>query len=152
MTNSSAVEWLVIDAGVGFALSVADVGTTHLRGDIAARVNQGVKLCAPELWRYELTSILTKSLYFGQLSEVSARRALDLSVEIAITLFAADDELVRQAYAWTLRLKRASAYDSFYLALAQRLDCDLWTIDQKLACAAGVPWVRLAGSVKDETP
>lgn len=140
--RSSHVEWLVIDAGVGYALSVSDIGTTHLRSNIAELMNQGVKLCAPVLWPYELTSVFTKALHFGQLSELSAGRALELSGELAVTLFPPDDELVRQAYAWTLRLRRAAAYDSFYLALAERLGCDLWTIDQRLVRAAGASWVR----------
>lgn len=144
--SSSNVDWLVIDAGVGYALSVADIGTTHLRSSIAERLNQGVQLCAPVLWRYELTSVFTKALHFGQLSEVSAGRALELSGELAVTLFPPDDELVRQAYAWTIRLKRAAAYDSFYLALAERLGCNLWTIDQRLVRAVGASWVRDASS------
>jgi predicted nucleic acid-binding protein len=152
MTNSSNIEWLVIDAGLGYAMSVADAATTRLRADIANKVSQGVKLGAPVLWRYELTSILTKSLHFGQLSETSARQALELSSEIAITLYSPDDELVRQAYAWTLRLKRAAAYDSFYLALAQQLACELWTVDHKLFNAVGVPWVRYVGSATEESP
>jgi hypothetical protein len=32
-----------------------------------------------------------------------------------------------RAFAWTLRLDRAAAYGSFYLALAEELVCDLWT-------------------------
>ncbi|MCB0041338.1 MAG: type II toxin-antitoxin system VapC family toxin [Caldilinea sp.] len=152
MTNSSSVEWLVIDAGVGYAMSVADAATTRLRADIANKVSQGVKLGAPVFWRYELTSILTKSLHFGQLSEASAWQALELSSEIAIALVSPDDELVRQAYAWTLRLKRAAAYDSFYLALAQRLGCELWTVDHKLFKAVGAPWVRYVGSAEGKTP
>jgi predicted nucleic acid-binding protein len=31
-----------------------------------------------------------------------------------------------------LRLKRASAYDSYYLVLAQALECDFWTADKRL--------------------
>lgn len=152
MTNSFDGDWLVIDAGVGYALSVADVGTTRLRTDIAAVVSQGVKLCAPVLWRYEVTSIFTKAIHFGQLSEISAQQALALSSELAITLFSPDDELVRQAYAWTLRLKRAAAYDSFYLALARRLDCTLWTTDRRPVNAVAEPWIRYAASPQQESP
>ncbi|MCB0135046.1 MAG: type II toxin-antitoxin system VapC family toxin, partial [Caldilineaceae bacterium] len=85
-------------------------------------------------------------------SEASAWQALELSSEIAIALISPDDELVRQAYAWTLRLKRAAAYDSFYLALAQRLGCELWTVDHKLFKAVGAPWVRYVGSAEGKTP
>lgn len=150
MTNSSIVDWLIIDAGVGYAMTVMNAETTHLRAIIASKVSLGMRLGAPVLWRYELTSIFTKSLHFGLLSETSARQALELSGEIAITLYSPDDELVRQAYAWTLRLKRAAAYDSFYLALAQRLNCELWTTDHKLFKAVGVPWVRFVGGAADD--
>ena len=59
---------------------------------------------------------------------------------------APDDELVRKALAWTLRLGRAAAYDSFYLALADRLGCDLWSADWYLARAVDVAWVRVVGA------
>lgn len=72
MTNSSNAKWLVIDAGVGYAMSVMDAETIHLRATIGSKVSQGVKLGASALWRYELTSVFTKSLHFGQLSERSA--------------------------------------------------------------------------------
>jgi len=50
---------------------------------------------------------------------------------------------LRLAFVWTRRLKRAVAYDSFYLALAESLGCDLWTADQRLHHAVDAPWVHL---------
>jgi predicted nucleic acid-binding protein len=47
--------------------------------------------------------------------------------------------------AWTRRLNRAAAYDSFYLAVAESLGCELWTADQRLSKAVDLPWVCLAG-------
>ena len=46
-----------------------------------------------------------------------------------------------------MRLNRAAAYDSFYLALAETLGSELWTTDNHLYNAAAQPWVRL---VSDE--
>jgi predicted nucleic acid-binding protein len=43
-------------------------------------------------------------------------------------------------------LNRAAAYDSFYLALAETLQCELWTADRRLRSAIDLPWVRWAGS------
>jgi hypothetical protein len=43
------------------------------------------------------------------------------------------------------RLKRAAAYDSYYLALAESLNCDLWTTDSRLVNAVKLRWVRLVG-------
>jgi len=50
--------------------------------------------------------------------------------------------LLNRAYTWTRRLNRAVAYDSFYLALAERLDCDFWTADRRLVNAASQPWIK----------
>jgi predicted nucleic acid-binding protein len=47
-------------------------------------------------------------------------------------LFVADFEQNYAAFGWTLRLKRASTYDSYYLVLAQALECDFWTADKRL--------------------
>jgi predicted nucleic acid-binding protein len=146
--NSSRSNPLVIDAGVGYALCALDTSTTTLRTELAAGVENGIMLCAPLIWRFELTSILTKAVHFKQLSEYSARQVLQLSSELTIQLISPDQDLVAQAFDWTLQLKRAAAYDSFYLALAQRLDCELWTVDRRLANAAGAPWVRFVGSAK----
>jgi predicted nucleic acid-binding protein len=148
MMISSQASALVIDAGVGYALCAQDTVSTTLRVELALRVQSGVWLCAPSIWRFELTSILTKSVHFQQLSEDSARQVLQLSGELEIQLVQPDWELMMQAFDWTLRLKRAAAYDSFYLALARRLDCELWTLDRRLANASAVPWVRYVGNAQ----
>jgi predicted nucleic acid-binding protein len=49
-----------------------------------------------------------------------------------VRLLVADIEQNYAAFDWTLRLKRASAYDSYYLVLAQALECDFWTADKRL--------------------
>jgi predicted nucleic acid-binding protein len=40
-------------------------------------------------------------------------------------------------------LNRVAAYDSFYLALAERLDAPFWTADQRLSRAANQPWINV---------
>ena len=50
-----------------------------------------------------------------------------------------DPYLVRAAFDWTMRLERAAAYDSFYLALAETLGCPLWTADRHLHNAVEQP-------------
>ncbi len=140
--NSSIAESLVIDAGVGYALCVEDPATAILRTNIAASLRNGLRLFAPGLWRYELTSIFTKAVHFQQLSESLAREGLQLASKLHIDLIQPDHGLVMDAFDWTRRLRRAAAYDSFYLALARRLDCPLWTTDRHLTNAVGEAWVR----------
>jgi len=44
------------------------------------------------------------------------------------------------------QVKRNISIDSFYLALAEKLNCELWTADLRLVDAISQPWVRLAGT------
>lgn len=91
-----------------------------------------VQPVAPALWVYETTSAISKAVHFEQLTETEGRRALEKVDALGIRLFVPDLEQNRTALAWTLRLKRASSYDSFYLALAHALECDFWTADKRL--------------------
>ena len=47
--------------------------------------------------------------------------------------FHEDDALLKEAYELAVRFNRPRAYDSQYMALAQRLNCDFWTADERLA-------------------
>jgi predicted nucleic acid-binding protein len=87
---------------------------------------------APALWVYETTSAISKAVHFEQLTETEGRQALEQVDALGVQLFVPDLDQNRIAFGWTLRLRRGSAYDSFYLAIAQVLDCDLWTADKKL--------------------
>ena len=143
--NSSSVKALVIDAGVGFRLLVPFPAQESLRGRLEVALADGFHLCAPTLWRYELTTIFSKAVHFKQVSAIDARTALQLSLELVIELVQPDPILAMTAYDWTLKLGRAAAYDSFYLALAQRYACELWTVDRRLFNAAGESWICYLG-------
>ncbi len=49
--------------------------------------------------------------------------------------------------------ERAAAYDSFYLAAAETLGCELWTADRRLVNDRGnQPWVKYrAGATQADT-
>jgi predicted nucleic acid-binding protein len=91
-----------------------------------------VQPIAPALWVYETTSAISKAVHFKQITENEGRQALEQVDALGTQLLVPDLEQNRISFDWTVRLKRASAYDSFYLALAQALECDFWTADQRL--------------------
>ena len=135
--------YLTIDAGVAFKLIVP-----HPRQQVYANLvtqwhRAGYQLCAPALWAYEITSTFTKIAHFGQLSAAHGRESLRLAYQLDVQLIPPDEEQALKAYAWTERLQRAAAYDSFYLALAETLGCELWTVDKRLVNAVAQPWVKL---------
>ncbi len=141
MTGSSAA---VVDASVALRAVLPgpqQVECQHLLGRLQSA---GLALLAPALWAYETTSGLTRAIRVGLLIPEEGRRALAQLAKLGVQLVPPDDQQRQAALEWTLRLDRAAAYDSFYLALAEALGCDLWTADERLANAAGQPWVRWA--------
>lgn len=136
---------VVIDANLALKLVLPDPQREHASALVARLISQGSELVAPALWAYETTSTLCKAVHFGQLTPDEGRRALSQLLGLGVRLVAPDAGQNRQALEWTLRLKRASAYDSYYLALAEALKCDLWTFDRRFFNAVDLSWVRWAG-------
>jgi predicted nucleic acid-binding protein len=135
---------LVVDASFSIRLILPDPRRSALRARMEQWLQEGCEVYAPDLWLYEMTTALSKGAFFGLITAEEAEDSLPLVFDLPIQLVAADAEQARLAIAWTRRLNRAAAYDSFYLALAESMQCDLWTADQRLNNAVNLPWVRLA--------
>jgi predicted nucleic acid-binding protein len=141
MTGSS----VVIDAGIALRLVTVNDLQARCRNLVDELVKNSLKLCAPMLWACETTSGLTKALYFQQITIDEARVGLEQLADLGVALTLPDGLQNRLAFDWTVRLKRAAAYDSYYLALAESLSCALWTTDSRLVNAVKLGWVRLVG-------
>jgi predicted nucleic acid-binding protein len=135
---------LVVDASFTFRLVLPGPQQDPFRSFVAGWLRDGHMLCAPTLWIYEMTSALCKAVHFGELTPEEGKRTLVLAQTMAIQLIPPDDDQVGLALDWTIRLNRAAAYDSFYLALAETLQCEMWTADQRLQNAADQSWVHCA--------
>ena len=61
-----------------------------------------------------------------------------------------DDELLKRGYELATRLNRPTAYNSRYLAVAERLQCEFWTADERMfnAVTQDLNWVKWLGSFK----
>ena len=136
---------LVVDASLIFRLILPGPHQADVQSLVAGWLASGYELHAPSLWVYELTSALCKTVYFGQITEEEGEHALALAQRLGVRSVAPYDELVQSAFQWTRRLERAAAYDSFYLALAEGLQCELWTADRRLCDAVELNWVQLVG-------
>lgn len=133
---------LIVDASFVFKLIVPNPQQSNCRTLITQWQQEGYRLYAPALWLYEITSTLCKMVHFGQLTPAEAQRLLTLVHELSVQSIPPDESQTQRAFAWTGRLKRAAAYDSFYLALAETLNCELWTADQRLHNAVDLSWVH----------
>jgi len=134
---------LVIDAGIAYKLILPGKHQTVFIDKMTEWMQAGVKLYAPSLFIYELTSAFNKAVHFKVLTQKQGYEALQLALRLNVQTVMPDEDQIRRAYAWTQELKRAAAYDSFYLALAEKLDTQFWTTDKRLRNAVNQSWVNL---------
>jgi predicted nucleic acid-binding protein len=145
MTRRSAV---VIDAGVGILQVIADPLSEKADSHWSAWIRAGIRVCAPKLWLSETTSALHKIFMQNLISESRAREALEALLNLNIELHDVDVETCVAAFNWATSLNQYSAYDGFYLTLAEKLGAPFWTTDQRLVNRSrqlGVTWVNWIG-------
>jgi predicted nucleic acid-binding protein len=89
---------------------------------------------APRLLLYEITSVLRKHAHRGALPQKMADKAFAAINQIATSQIRIIDPENLHQKAWELagRFNQATAYDSYYLALAQHMKCPFWTADARL--------------------
>jgi predicted nucleic acid-binding protein len=92
------------------------------------------RLWAPHLIDAEIGHVLRRGTLAGELSGNAARAALEALVSVPLRRAHHRGLLER---AWSLRAN-VSFYDGLYVALAERLDLPLLTLDARLARAPGL--------------
>ncbi len=141
MKNSS----IVVDANLA-VFTVVDTDQSSLASRAWARlVAAGAEFYAPGLWVYETTSVIRKYLALGKIVGDEAKEALSILAQMQIQFVQDDLGLRLSALNWAARLHQKTAYDGFYLAVAEQLGAELWTADQSLVNNAqqlGIDWVH----------
>ena len=112
---------------------VAALADADYLGDWAGGIVRQNSIAAPELLFPEVTNTLRRLEIAGQLSNSDARGALDdlLSSQVTLYPFAPFARRV-----WELRFN-LTAYDAWYVALAEAMSCPLATLDVRIARASG---------------
>lgn len=126
---------LVVDASTVVA-ALVDAGPLGAWAD--AMLVAG-PLAAPHLMPAEAANILRRTALAGEISADAAALAHDDLLALRVELFPYAPLASR---AWELRAN-VTAHDAWYIALAERLDVELATLDVKLSRASG-PRCRFA--------
>ncbi|NCC35632.1 MAG: PIN domain-containing protein [Chloroflexia bacterium] len=137
---------VVIDANILIAFGLSDEPLhTQAQQRLSAWAASRTMLIAPRLFRSEVTAVIRKAVYQQRLEHEQGRIMLARLLIYPIALYE-DDALLKAAYDLAEAYKRPRAYDTQYLALAQRLSCEFWTADERLFNAvkdqvAGIRWL-----------
>jgi predicted nucleic acid-binding protein len=139
--------WVVLDAGVLLASVLEETLAPNAKLLLQQFNKQGYTIAAPVLFRYELVSVVRKSVARSIIPEAEAQATLQTVMDYRVT-FLIDEALLNRAYSLATRLNRPTAYDSQYLALAERLGCEFWTADERLynATQSSLGYVRWVGA------
>ncbi|MBN1145909.1 MAG: type II toxin-antitoxin system VapC family toxin [Anaerolineales bacterium] len=100
------------------------------------------EIVAPLLLRYEVTSALYRKALQNSISKEDAAQALQYFLALDIE-FMDPPDLPVLATELANKFQRPNTYDAHYLALAQRLDCQFWTGDERLynATQGSFEWI-----------
>lgn len=139
---------VIVDANLALSIVLDYPTSKEIQGLWTDWVQNDVEIAAPNLWVYEVTSAIHKLYMLKQFGESSAEAALDAVLSLDVRLVEVGTGLCQLAFSWATRLNQLATYDSFYLALAEKLDAELWTLDRRLSNAAlqlGTERVHLVG-------
>lgn len=145
---------LVVDSNVLMAQAIDMAYSAVARSRFRDWLDSGTILAAPALWQYEAASALRKLTSRRELTSEQAHRILDRLYTLGVESVAPTPELQRSALNWAERLGRSKAYDSAYLAVAERLEAPFWSADRHLvrnARALGFDWVHDATTVESDS-
>lgn len=90
-------------------------------------------LAAPHLLPVEVASVLRRAVHAGDITDDIASLAHADLADLGVALVAYEPVAAR---AWELR-RNLTAYDAWYVAVAELLDAPLATLDQRLARSSG---------------
>ena len=129
----------VIDASVTMAWCFADEATAGTESVLDQfRQDEAV---VPAIWPLEIANVMLVAERRQRLTEAQASRFLDLLQQLPIHVVDAPTDVASVVAAG--RRHELSAYDAYYLVLAERTGAPLATLDRRLAEAATRAGVRL---------
>lgn len=138
---------VVVDASLAMAWVLQEAHTTPARARLLQWERAGVTRLAPALFAAETASACRRHLAGGLLPDLAAAGRALAGVLVAVTIQPDDGLLAQRALEIATAIGAGRAYDSLYVAFAERLGLELWTGDQRLYNAAHsiFPRVRWVG-------
>ena len=123
-----------VDASIIISLVTSEAQSQKVLDLWTKWMQEDIDVVAPSLLSYEVTSALRRKVVRGIMSYEDARRSLEAFSSLDIEFFNQSDLSLR-AYDIAFRFNLPTAYDAFYLAVSEILECEFWTSDERLCNA-----------------
>jgi len=120
-----------VDASLIVALLMPERHTEQALALWQAWINDDLRIFAPALLGYEVTSALYRKVLQGKIEPHDGQAALEQFVALEIESVHLP-ELHSKASALAKQFERPNTYDAHYLALADHFACPFWTADERL--------------------
>ncbi len=121
---------VVVDASLAFKWLVNEIHTDEANSLGRLWNSQGIRVAAPYLMPVELTNALHQRVVRGELTVEAATQRMASLLSSGLELHQ-PPHLYGRALALARQLGQGATYDAHYLALAEMLDCELWTADRR---------------------
>ena len=135
---------IVVDASVFLKLLLPEELSDEVRRLWGEWVEHDTEVAAPFLLAYEVTSVLRNKVFRREISREAGEAAFAAFRTQEVSLLHPEG-IEEKAWDLAKQWNHPNCYDPTYLALAEFLDCELWTADRRFVASLRkkVPRVRL---------
>lgn len=141
---------VVVDASLAVKWLVDEDHSDRADALLQAWSREGIRLAAPSILPAEVTNALHRRIVRGELT-VEVATGLTERLSARVELYEAPG-LHARALRLASELGQGAAYDSHYLALAEALECEYWTADDRFWRAAGTTFGAVRSLSEVEAP
>jgi len=128
---NKSVDRVCIDASLALKWVLPEIYTDIAQELLRDWVTKGLNLIAPTLFIFEITSALRNKVQRKIISTEEGFSALN-QIKLANIELMFFPNLVERSLELSEELELTTAYDAFYLALAEDEKCGFWTADKNL--------------------
>ena len=141
---------VIVDASIAIKWTLNESDSSAALALLAHWNDEEIEVLAPALLAYEVTNALYRRVRKGEIPFEDARRGLtEIIFKVVQFDFPEDPDFNIRAMELGQQCGLPAAYDSHYLALAEREGCELWTADLRMwnSVNGKLDWLRRLGDL-----